>query len=71
MLIRLDGRLQSLALCEDFLGVLLVLPEIGAGYLLFDGFEFAALSGSVKESSEVRGFGASILQILSSVLQSR
>jgi len=67
----LDGRLQSLALCEDFLRVLLVLPEIGAGNLLFNGFEFAALSGSVKESSEVPGFGASIHQILLSALQSR
>jgi hypothetical protein len=71
VLVRLNRRLQSLALREDFLRILLVFPEVGAGYLLFDRFQFATLSGGVKENSEVPGLAASTPQILLSVPQSR
>src|SRR5690348_3348607 len=71
MLVRANGRLQTLALREDWLRILLAFPEAGVGYLLLDGFQFATLSGGVKENSEVPGLDALVRQILSPVLQSR
>lgn len=70
-LVSLYRGFQAFALSKDLLRILLVFPEVGAGYLLFDGFQFAALSGGVKENSEVPGLDASGRQILLSVLQSR
>jgi len=39
---------------HDSLGIFLVLPKVGAGYLFFDGFDFAAALGGVKENSASR-----------------
>jgi hypothetical protein len=36
---------------QDFRGALLVLPEVGPGYLVFDGLELLAGCGCVKENS--------------------
>jgi hypothetical protein len=60
---------QALALGENLLGSVRVLPEIGLGYLLLERLELAAAGRSVKENSAVRGCGFSIGRIRVAVLQ--
>jgi len=69
-LVRLDLFLQALALGEDLLGNIRVLPEIRLGYLLLEGFDLAAAGRGVKENSAVRGCASSTDQIRVVVLQS-
>jgi hypothetical protein len=70
LLVRLNLLFQALALGEDLLGSIRVLPEIRLGYLLLKGFDLAAAGGSVKENSAVRGCAFSVAQIRVVVLQS-
>jgi hypothetical protein len=67
----MDLGFHPLAIAEDFLGGFLILPEAGLGYLLLDRFEFAAALGGVKENSESRWRGSSVLRILFLTPQSR
>jgi hypothetical protein len=70
-LVLLDLLAQALSSRQGFLGSFLILPEIGLGYLFFEGFKFLAALGGVKESSAVRWRVASSRHILFAVRRSR
>jgi hypothetical protein len=71
LLVGLEGLFQASALGEDALGSFLVLPEVRAGYLLFEGRKFLASLRRVKESSAVRQRAVSGPQIPFPVLRSQ
>ena len=50
---RFDQRVQPFQLLHCLLGFFLVVPEVGVGHLLFNGFDAGRLAGVVKESLEV------------------
>jgi hypothetical protein len=51
LVILFQGFFKAAARLQRLWGGFLILPEIGAGYLLFDGVKFAAPGGCVKENS--------------------